>query len=191
MARRHATYGSLGWPAPHVRRFGKGWPACAPHKRANRLSVRQIRPRHTTGAGSSRTPKRIHTNPKCRVTSSASSPSQSDSSAMEGPESYGYLYMLAPAPPPGSALQSWEATSSHSYESLSEGYQSSSPEPNKCKTRVTPFVLKKRRLAANARERRRMQNLNQVNKTTLLDQIICFQNFELPRNNPVTIKFLI
>ncbi|KAK4881271.1 hypothetical protein RN001_004590 [Aquatica leii] len=58
---------------------------------------------------------------------------------------------------------SGECTPPGGYDSLSEGYQSSSPDPgSRCKSRVTPLILRKRRLAANARERRRMQNLNQA-----------------------------
>lgn len=80
---------------------------------------------------------------------------------MESTESYGYLYMLGASQ---TAPNDWGATSTGSYDSYSEeGYQSTSPEPvNRTKSRVTPLVLRKRRLAANARERRRMQNLNQA-----------------------------
>lgn len=52
--------------------------------------------------------------------------------------------------------------SSSNYDS--EDYnRSSSPESlQRSRSRVTPVILRKRRLAANARERRRMQNLNQA-----------------------------
>ncbi|KAJ3644394.1 hypothetical protein Zmor_022128 [Zophobas morio] len=73
---------------------------------------------------------------------------------MESSESYGYLYMLTPQQP-----ADWATAS---YDSYSE--ETSSPEPGggRSKSRVTPLILRKRRLAANARERRRMQNLNQA-----------------------------
>lgn len=47
------------------------------------------------------------------------------------------------------------------YDSPTEDLRSSSPETS-VKTKVSPVILRKRRLAANARERRRMQNLNQA-----------------------------
>lgn len=80
---------------------------------------------------------------------------------MESTESYGYLYMLGASQ---TAPSDWGATSTGSYDSYSEeSYQSPSPDPvTRTKSRVTPLVLRKRRLAANARERRRMQNLNQA-----------------------------
>ncbi|KAF5270968.1 hypothetical protein FQA39_LY08271 [Lamprigera yunnana] len=85
--------------------------------------------------------------------------------SMESPESFGYVYMLTNAQQEG-GVAGWgagECTPVGAYDSLSEGYQSSSPDPaSRCKSRVTPVVLRKRRLAANARERRRMQNLNQA-----------------------------
>lgn len=83
---------------------------------------------------------------------------------MESPESFGYVYMLSASSPTEVGNAGWgsDCITPVSYDSLSEGYQSSSPDPSRCKTRVTPLVLKKRRLAANARERRRMQNLNQA-----------------------------
>ncbi|KAF2879433.1 hypothetical protein ILUMI_26733 [Ignelater luminosus] len=86
---------------------------------------------------------------------------------MESPESFGYVYMLTTASPvvEGGAT-GWATggcTPPGGYDSLSEGYQTPSPDPeSRCKSRVTPLVLRKRRLAANARERRRMQNLNQA-----------------------------
>lgn len=82
---------------------------------------------------------------------------------MESPEAYGYLYMLG-APQHQSATTDW--VSGSNYDSYSEeSYQSTSPDPitgQTPKIRVSPVVLRKRRLAANARERRRMQNLNQA-----------------------------
>ncbi|XP_044262468.1 LOW QUALITY PROTEIN: protein atonal-like [Tribolium madens] len=85
---------------------------------------------------------------------SSSSQTRQCSSVMESSEAYGYLYMLTPQ------QSDWSPTSN--YDSYSEeSYPSTSPEPGK-KSRVTPLVLRKRRLAANARERRRMQNLNQA-----------------------------
>ncbi|KAK5649244.1 hypothetical protein RI129_000273 [Pyrocoelia pectoralis] len=84
---------------------------------------------------------------------------------MESPESFGYVYMLT-TPQSDVGVTGWGSggcTPPGGYDSLSEGYQSSSPDPgSRCKSRVTPLVLRKRRLAANARERRRMQNLNQA-----------------------------
>nr|AKQ48967.1 putative protein atonal [Leptinotarsa decemlineata] len=77
-------------------------------------------------------------------------------------ESYGgYTYLLTPSQPTNI---DWSASSTSSYDSLSEeNLKITSPEPfGRNKSRVTPFVLRKRRLAANARERRRMQNLNQA-----------------------------
>lgn len=80
---------------------------------------------------------------------------------MESHDAYSYIYMLGPPQPAISA--DWGAGSTSSYDSYEETY-STSPEPsiNRSKSRVTPIVLRKRRLAANARERRRMQNLNQA-----------------------------
>ncbi|XP_019873157.1 protein atonal-like [Aethina tumida] len=82
---------------------------------------------------------------------------------MESPD-YSYLYMLTT---PQSVNSEWgSASSTSSYDSYGdEHYQPAciSPDPiGRAKTRVTPLVLRKRRLAANARERRRMQNLNQA-----------------------------
>lgn len=56
------------------------------------------------------------------------------------------------------------STGSSSYDSQSDDYLVSSPEISGrgVRSQVTPQVLKKRRLAANARERRRMQNLNKA-----------------------------
>lgn len=53
---------------------------------------------------------------------------------------------------------------SSSYDSTNEDYFLASPETNTraVRSQVTPQILKKRRLAANARERRRMQNLNKA-----------------------------
>ncbi|XP_028151701.1 protein atonal-like [Diabrotica virgifera virgifera] len=71
-------------------------------------------------------------------------------------EAYYTTYLLSPQGVP----TNWGCVSPESYEHYSE--ESSSPEPIRNKSRVTPLVLRKRRLAANARERRRMQNLNQA-----------------------------
>lgn len=77
-------------------------------------------------------------------------------------EQYGYTYFLSA--PQQSVTNDWGATSTSSYDSFSEeGYKTPSPDPQgRNKSRVTPVILRKRRLAANARERRRMQNLNQA-----------------------------
>lgn len=77
-------------------------------------------------------------------------------------EPYNYIYFSSGPQQP--VANDWSATSPSSYDSFSEeGYKTSSPEPQgRTKSRVTPLVLRKRRLAANARERRRMQNLNQA-----------------------------
>lgn len=81
---------------------------------------------------------------------------------MESDSYTSYLYMFST--PPVVSGNDWSAASTNSYDSFSEeGYQSESPEPiSRPKNQVTPLVLKKRRLAANARERRRMKNLNQA-----------------------------
>ncbi|XP_018323258.1 protein atonal [Agrilus planipennis] len=82
-----------------------------------------------------------------------------------------YVYMLnVPHFQQNSFQNEWPSNGTNSsrsiYDSLSDGYQSSSPEPVggslRGKNQVSPMVLKKRRLAANARERRRMQHLNQA-----------------------------
>lgn len=75
-------------------------------------------------------------------------------------DTYGYTYLLSP----DGVTNNWGCVSPESYESYSEeNYKSSSPDSlTRSKSRVTPVVLRKRRLAANARERRRMQNLNQA-----------------------------
>lgn len=79
-------------------------------------------------------------------------------------------------PPPQSVSSDWgsaESTSSYDDNYQDETYQQAavaaaadnSPVAmmmGRNKNRVTPLVLRKRRLAANARERRRMQNLNQA-----------------------------
>lgn len=77
-------------------------------------------------------------------------------------EPYGYTYFLSAPQPPAST--DWGSASTSSYDSFSEeSYKTASPEiQGRSKSRVTPLVLRKRRLAANARERRRMQNLNQA-----------------------------
>lgn len=55
------------------------------------------------------------------------------------------------------------SASGSSYDSTTEDYFNSSPEHGtRARNHVTPQVLRKRRLAANARERRRMQNLNKA-----------------------------
>ncbi|XP_017773131.1 PREDICTED: protein atonal-like [Nicrophorus vespilloides] len=86
---------------------------------------------------------------------------------MESPQSYGYVYMMGAPMVHQTTANSWGSscsTGSSGYDN--EEYRSSSPESqsdrSKTTTRVTPIVLRKRRLAANARERRRMQNLNQA-----------------------------
>ncbi|CAG9865053.1 unnamed protein product [Phyllotreta striolata] len=75
-------------------------------------------------------------------------------------ETYGYAYLLSPE----AVASNWSCVSTESCESYSEdNYKSLSPDAiGRSKSRVTPVVLRKRRLAANARERRRMQNLNQA-----------------------------
>lgn len=80
---------------------------------------------------------------------------------MESDSYSSYLYMFSA---PQVSANDWTATSTTSYDSFSEeSYQSESPEPaSRPKSRVTPLILRKRRLAANARERRRMKNLNQA-----------------------------
>lgn len=77
-------------------------------------------------------------------------------------EPYSYIYFSSA--PQQAVANDWGATSPSSYDSFSEeGYKTPSPESQgRSKSRVTPLVLRKRRLAANARERRRMQNLNQA-----------------------------
>lgn len=79
---------------------------------------------------------------------------------MENPE-YGYVYMLSTQP---CVPSEWGTCSTGSYDSQIEDYNTSSPEScsSHAKNRVTPLILRKRRVAANARERRRMQNLNQA-----------------------------
>lgn len=77
-------------------------------------------------------------------------------------EPYGYTYFLSAPQQPVS--NDWGSASTSSYDSFSEeSYKTSSPDAEgRTKSRVTPVILRKRRLAANARERRRMQNLNQA-----------------------------
>lgn len=43
-----------------------------------------------------------------------------------------------------------------------EDYQEDEASKRRGKSKVSPLIMRKRRLAANARERRRMQNLNQA-----------------------------
>lgn len=57
---------------------------------------------------------------------------------------------IPPPPPPDSEEDSLE------------GLEDDEVSQRRCKTRVSPVIMRKRRLAANARERRRMQNLNQA-----------------------------
>lgn len=75
---------------------------------------------------------------------------------------FGYVYMFNN---PQNSSSQWAdcSTGSSNYDSCNEDYRSSSPESiPRSRSRVTPVILRKRRLAANARERRRMQNLNQA-----------------------------
>lgn len=74
---------------------------------------------------------------------------------------FGYVYMLNN---PQCNTSQWGDCSNGSSNYDSEDYnRSSSPESlPRNRSRVTPVILRKRRLAANARERRRMQNLNQA-----------------------------
>ncbi|XP_030755670.1 protein atonal-like [Sitophilus oryzae] len=88
---------------------------------------------------------------------------------MENPEHYSaYLYFPSQATSELVTTQDcWGNNNSptSSYDSLSEeSFSSQVPSPSGRNTRgrVSPQVLKRRRLAANARERRRMQNLNQA-----------------------------
>lgn len=80
---------------------------------------------------------------------------------MESDSYSSYLYMFSA---PQVSANDWSATSTNSYDSFSEeSYQSEGSESaSRPKSRVTPLILRKRRLAANARERRRMKNLNQA-----------------------------
>ncbi|XP_060526963.1 protein atonal-like [Cylas formicarius] len=84
---------------------------------------------------------------------------------MENPEPYvGYLYYQQPVPLETTLPQDcWASSPASSYDSLSEeGFQQSPGSRTASKGRVSPQILRRRRLAANARERRRMQNLNQA-----------------------------
>lgn len=79
-------------------------------------------------------------------------------------EPYGYTYILS-SQQQTPAVEWTCSASASSYDSYSEeGYKTPSPDSivGRTKSRVTPVILRKRRLAANARERRRMQNLNQA-----------------------------
>ncbi|XP_050303724.1 protein atonal-like [Anthonomus grandis grandis] len=88
---------------------------------------------------------------------------------MENPEHYS-AYLYFPTGTTGTEMvpqDCWGASPSSSYESFSdEGFSQTaggSPEgKSTSRGRVSPQVLRRRRLAANARERRRMQNLNQA-----------------------------
>ncbi|XP_022919730.1 protein atonal-like [Onthophagus taurus] len=73
-------------------------------------------------------------------------------------QEYGYVYMMTT---PQRSPTDWGSCSTASYDST-EDYVGGSPDVDGRKSRVTPLILRKRRLAANARERRRMQNLNQA-----------------------------
>lgn len=76
---------------------------------------------------------------------------------------YGYVYMFNNPQSNSSQWGDCSTGSSSNYDSCNEDYGGSSPESlPKSRSRVTPVILRKRRLAANARERRRMQNLNQA-----------------------------
>lgn len=71
---------------------------------------------------------------------------------------YNYMY-IENSPSEWSSYSAGSGASS--YDSPTEDIRSGSPEAP-VKTKVSTVVLRKRRLAANARERRRMQNLNQA-----------------------------
>ncbi|XP_056643886.1 protein atonal-like [Diorhabda sublineata] len=73
-------------------------------------------------------------------------------------DSFEYPYMV---PVPASSPSDWSSVSScDNY--LDENKFLFNADLERQKRTVTPSILKKRRLAANARERRRMQNLNQA-----------------------------
>ncbi|KAJ8985672.1 hypothetical protein NQ317_015169 [Molorchus minor] len=78
-------------------------------------------------------------------------------------DTFGYMYMLST--PNQTVPNEWGSSSTSSFDDnyAEENYKTPSPDSiGRNKSRVTPLVLRKRRLAANARERRRMQNLNQA-----------------------------
>ncbi|KAI4459328.1 basic helix-loop-helix protein neurogenin-related [Holotrichia oblita] len=75
-------------------------------------------------------------------------------------ESYSYVYMLSSAQ---ASACDWSSCSPGSNsDSQNEDFNGLNTSDNRPKNRVTSLILRKRRLAANARERRRMQNLNQA-----------------------------
>lgn len=85
---------------------------------------------------------------------------------MENPEHYS-AYLYFPAATPDLIPQDcWGNSPTPSYDSLSdEGFVTQAGSPSErpgSRGKVSPQVLRRRRLAANARERRRMQNLNQA-----------------------------
>ncbi|GJQ73099.1 putative protein dimerization protein [Trypoxylus dichotomus] len=79
---------------------------------------------------------------------------------MGAPESYSYVYMLSPSQTSPTDWGTFAA--SNSYDSPNDDFNGINSSENRVKSRVTSLILRKRRLAANARERRRMQNLNQA-----------------------------
>ncbi|XP_028151799.2 protein atonal-like [Diabrotica virgifera virgifera] len=72
-------------------------------------------------------------------------------------DQFEYSYMV---PVPVGSPSDWSTGSS--YDSFADENKLLNSEIVRKKNTVTPLVIKKRRLAANARERRRMQNLNQA-----------------------------
>lgn len=79
---------------------------------------------------------------------------------METSEPYSYVYMLSSSQ---TSACEWNSCSPGSNsDSQTEDFSGLNTSDNRAKTRVTSLILRKRRLAANARERRRMQNLNQA-----------------------------
>ncbi|XP_066147344.1 protein atonal-like [Euwallacea fornicatus] len=83
---------------------------------------------------------------------------------MENPEHYSACLYFPAAAPEILPQDCWSSSPAPSYDSLSdEGFpQVSSPGRSGVRGKVSPQVQRRRRLAANARERRRMQNLNQA-----------------------------
>ncbi|CAG9772502.1 unnamed protein product [Ceutorhynchus assimilis] len=83
---------------------------------------------------------------------------------MENPEHYS-TYLYFPATTTEVLPQDcWGSSPASSYDSLSDEnfQQTGSPGKSGTRGRVSPQILRRRRLAANARERRRMQSLNQA-----------------------------
>ncbi|XP_022919434.2 protein atonal-like [Onthophagus taurus] len=75
---------------------------------------------------------------------------------------YNYMYVEANTLDwNNSSLEGFENSSVKSYDSLEDNLNDST-ELGAKNNKVSPVVLRKRRLAANARERRRMQNLNKA-----------------------------